>query len=489
MSEPLVTTEQAENDLLACAVLVAETIETQEGYTEAMSVLALRYAAKGEVEQAATIADTIDDPFTRDKTYLEIAVRAYSNGNRDLAFDLIESMNDYSFKALAEGQIAVIAADNGEFEEALEIANKMDDSSATLADIALRIFDSGDVTTAKELIAKIEFASSRAFAYNEISSRHLKAERKEESVNALMVSLSSVEKIEFEEEKAVAFIETANRFVEVEKIDKAKGLLEKAKTISIGMDDGDSRDSILVTLSLTHARLQEFDTAGEFLDEIADPMQAVSCLVGIAKEHKQAGDKESCLSFLDEAYEIATGADLFLARSVYRRNALLATIAFRYAECDEFEKAVTAIKAVDADLERRGALSGLTVFYIQNNQEENAAKTVDEIDDDYSRALCLTRMSETDGVHLEEAEKLAQTIQHKYQKTIALAEIAERYNLKEEKETADKLLTEAVELIPHINDKYEKVLALSHLSVKYDRAEKDLDDSAKKVLREIVVAL
>ena len=488
MSESLVNIEQAESDLLACAAYIADTIETQEGYTEAMSLLALRYLAKGEVEHAANIADTIDDPFTQDKTYFEIAVRAFTSGNRDLAFDLIENIDDYSFKALAQGQIAMSAAEKNEFDEALEIANNMDDSSSTIAEIALRIFDAGDVPKAKELISKIDFANSRAYAYAEISSKHLKAERKIEAVNALMTALAAVDRIEFDEDKAVAFIEIANKFAEAEDTEKARSFFAKAAGICLKMDEGDNRDSLISSLGLAHARLRDFDKANEFLDEIADPMQAVSCLAGVANEHKQAGDKETCLSLLDEALEIATGADLFLARSVARRNSLLAGIAFRFAECGEFEKSIEAANAIDADLERRSAQSVLALYYAQHNEEENASKTLDEIDDGYSRAMCLVQMSEFDENRLDEAKTLAQTIQHKYHKAIALAEIAENYHLKEKHEEAGELLFESLKLTPEISDKYEKVLALSRLSAKYDRAEKDLGDEEKKVLRDIIVA-
>jgi tetratricopeptide (TPR) repeat protein len=500
MSEPKMSEEHAEPDLLSCAVRVADSIETHEGHAEAMSVIALRYAAIGETEQAANLADAIEDPFVRDKTLSEIALRANELDQRDFALDLLSSVDDLSFQTLATGQIAVRAAEKGDYSEALEIAGNLDDPSATQSDIALRVFDAGEVSKAKEIISAIEYAGSRAYAYNEIASRHLLAGRKEEAVNALVTALAAIDRIDFSEEKISALIESANKHREAGDLtDKATSLLDQAREICEGVEEGITRDDFLSNLSLAYSRLGRFEKADECLDEISDPMLTASCLVGIATEHKLDGETDKALELLDEAYEIATSADLFLARSVYQRNNLLANMAIRYADLDRYEKAINAAKAIDSDEVRRVALMEIAMFYARLKGElETARQTANEIEDLYARSLCrlhlsveLAALSEDEEAFklLEESRSLAQQIGHNYHKALAFAEISERYRARELYDVANDLLFQSLNLSPEISDKYEVALLLTQLSTKYGSANKEIGEKEREVLRHITINL
>lgn len=484
--------------MLACAVYVADTIETQEGYTGAMNVIALRYAMIGDVERAATLADIIEDPFTRDHTYAEIAKKAEELGEYEFAQELIDSVEDYSFKTLAIGNIAVYAAEKGDFEKAIEIANGMDDSSSTIAEIALRMADTGEFSSAKELISSIEYAGSRAYAYNELASKHLKEGRKEEASNALMTALAAIDRVEFPEDEASLLIESANKYHEAGNDEKILSLLEKAYMICEKLDEGDSRDNLLSHLSIAFARIGKFENANECLDEINDPMQAVSCLIGVANEYKQAGEKEKALELFDEAYQMATGADLFLARSVTQRDNLLSNLTLHYAAIDENEKAIDTAKMIEADDSRRFALTELAAFYTRSNKIEEVRAAVDEIDEDFSRCFCLMRLSDILWAaenrdealkFLDEAKTLAQEIRHNYQKAIALSEVSERYRLKEFESEADEFLSQSVQLSHDVKDRYEMAVLLSHLFAKYDSAGKEIGDGEKEVLQQIVAKL
>ena len=202
---------------------------------------------------------------------------------------------------------------------------------------------------------------------------------------------------------------------------------------------------------------------------------------------------------MDEAFEIATGAELFLARSVYQRDNIYSNMALHYADCSEHEKAINTAKAISTDETRRVALTELASFYARENLlTDNALNVANEIDDDYARCLCLMRVSDVlwksenkdEALKvLDDAKNIAEGIKHNYQRAIALSEISERYRLKEMTNEADDFLSQAIQLSSDIKDKYEQSILLAHLSTKYDNAAKEIGESEKDVLRKIVVKL
>src|SRR5215210_6912624 len=101
MSEYLIDDELAEQDLLACAARVAETIDNLEGYAEAITGVAARYADAGQLEFAAALVET--------------AVKAAEAGQDDYAFQLLSTIEDPSFQAQATSQIAVKRAEAGDY--------------------------------------------------------------------------------------------------------------------------------------------------------------------------------------------------------------------------------------------------------------------------------------------------------------------------------------------------------------------------------------
>ena len=73
MSERLISREQAGNDVLACAAFLAENIKSSDGRAEAMRVIVPRYLAAGNVDLAAALSDTVEDPFSRDRLLIAVA--------------------------------------------------------------------------------------------------------------------------------------------------------------------------------------------------------------------------------------------------------------------------------------------------------------------------------------------------------------------------------------------------------------------------------
>ncbi|MEO7660244.1 MAG: hypothetical protein ABIV48_11575, partial [Pyrinomonadaceae bacterium] len=64
MSDYFISTEQAGNDVLACAAFVAERIKSSDGHSEAMNAVIPLYLAKGNVDLAAELSNAVNDPYS-----------------------------------------------------------------------------------------------------------------------------------------------------------------------------------------------------------------------------------------------------------------------------------------------------------------------------------------------------------------------------------------------------------------------------------------
>ena len=106
MTQYLIDDELAEQDLLACATRVAETIDNVEGHAETMASAAARYADAGQFDFAVALAETITDPYTRDRALAHITVKSFEAGESEYAFQLLETIEDTSFQAEATAQMA-----------------------------------------------------------------------------------------------------------------------------------------------------------------------------------------------------------------------------------------------------------------------------------------------------------------------------------------------------------------------------------------------
>src|ERR1051325_341280 len=99
MTEYLIDDELAEQDLLACATRVAETIDNVEGHAETMAGSAARYADAAQFDLAVALAETISDPYTRDRALAHIAVKSFEAGESEYASNLVGTIEDPSFRS------------------------------------------------------------------------------------------------------------------------------------------------------------------------------------------------------------------------------------------------------------------------------------------------------------------------------------------------------------------------------------------------------
>jgi hypothetical protein len=73
MAEHLISTADAQQNLLACAAFLAEDIKSADGHAEAMRAILPFYLEKNEVDLAAEFANSVEDPFMRDRLLTIVA--------------------------------------------------------------------------------------------------------------------------------------------------------------------------------------------------------------------------------------------------------------------------------------------------------------------------------------------------------------------------------------------------------------------------------
>ena len=158
MSEHQISIEQAETNLLSCATLLAGNIKSADGFAEAMKEIVPRYLQKNNVDLAAELADTIDDPFMRDRLLTLVAEKCAAINDDEYAFQPVGAHRRFRQRAQAREHIALQKAANGDFAaKALEIAGTLNHADYAFAEIATRQAETGDEAMAFQTLERIDF--------------------------------------------------------------------------------------------------------------------------------------------------------------------------------------------------------------------------------------------------------------------------------------------------------------------------------------------
>src|SRR6476659_8341471 len=101
MSEHFISYEDAQHDLLTAAAYLAERIKSNDGRAEAMNAVVPRFVKLGNVDLAAELANSVDDPFTRDKLLAEVAEKCAQIDDDEYAIQLAESAEEFGLRSQA----------------------------------------------------------------------------------------------------------------------------------------------------------------------------------------------------------------------------------------------------------------------------------------------------------------------------------------------------------------------------------------------------
>jgi tetratricopeptide (TPR) repeat protein len=494
MPEHQISIEKAENDLLACAALLAENIKSSDGHGEAMLEIVPFYLEKGEVDLAAQLADAIEDPFVRDRLLTVTAEKCAAIDDDEYAFQLVESIEDYSSQGAARERIAVQKSAKGEFEKALRIADSLDHADDAFAAIAVRQVVAGDETNALKTIEKIDLANAKVNALQNIALLNLQKGETAKAVEYLDKAAATAAEIEFVEEKIRAFTQIGNLFVEIERRDRAIETLDRAKTFAEKLDNF-HREFLLANAALGFLRAGSLELADRTLDLVSDKTQIASCLSGFAQIFWSNDEKTEALETLEEAYAILKSQRETETRDSRAKFQVFGAIASQFARFEKAERAIEIAQENVDETEKTAALAQIAQVCTLQGRDELARQSISAMGDDTQKMFALigvsdakNKLNERDKAIglLNEAAALSETVPQFASRSTAYNELAARFLKYGESERAREISFENLTIISQIRDESSRAVALSQLAGIYEQAEFTLNEAEKSILRTMI---
>lgn len=490
----LIERELAERDLLACAAFVAERIGGADAHSEGIANVALRYAAKNELDLAAGLADTIQDPHARDTVLSRIAEFCIEFDDDEYGFQIAEAIEDDGFRQDALQKIAIRQAAKNRFDDALATVEKIDDPSATTGDLAVRFAFAGDEIKARELLEQIDFTSVRVQVLNGIAAAHQKRGERAAAQTALNEALAESVHVEFVEEKSQLLLDIAAQFLELDDRAAALAILTEVKQIADSLDSR-FRAQVYARIAELHARADDFDAAERTLEKITDLEQAATARLWFANEYLRRGDEARAASNLEETLQIvksrlgrfAGGGDAPF--NVWR------SVAVGFLRLGKYERALEIAVENPLESERNEALRQIAAFAAADGKDDFARQALNEIRDLSWRVgalLALARKAEDNGEHEKSAEftreaaNLTEDIEQPFLRAEALSNLISQLAANNKIAEAQQALSETLQTVAAINGKSRQVESLARLGETIENAKLELNDQMRQSLNTIV---
>src|SRR3982751_5241960 len=303
MAEYFIAYEDAVHDLFAAAAFIGERIKSGDGRAAAMSAIVPRYLSRNNVDLAAELANTIDDPFTRDKLLTETAEKCAEIDDDEYALQLADSVEEFGLKQQAFERIALQKINKGQVEKAFETAESIHHPDYVYAAAAVYAAMNGKPDEAKADLAKVEFPSAKISALQSMAMSELAGGNKEACVDLLNQAQAAAADIEHNEERIRTLCDIWNHFVDAARNDLAIAAYDTARQEAEQLDNV-HRDSFIAAAVMGFLHAGSMDTADRTLDLISDKTQMSNCLLAFAKFYWDRGEKDEALDALDESYQI-----------------------------------------------------------------------------------------------------------------------------------------------------------------------------------------
>jgi tetratricopeptide (TPR) repeat protein len=493
VNEGFTDDNDAEVGFLDCAVQIAQAIDSLEGRSEILSLIAFKYAESGQLDAAVDLADTINDSYLRDQALAGIAAQCIRVGDGDYAHKLSEMIEDETAYALATEQMAVAYAESGAFEKSIEVAHRLDDSAPTLSRIALACVAGGFPDRALQVARSIEYADLKAPVLVELAGKALHDGRSPEAIELLQEATKVAEEIEFSEQRTSTLVAIGSLNKECGREEQALEVLSRAHLLCSESEDR-SKDSDLAQIAGGFAELQRYDQADQVIEEIENPFQFAHATAKVAFEYHRAGDSTRALTLLAQAVEIVRGEDVYGKQSLLMRESLLEELAGCYAIVGHYEEAMQVTGWINAQDQQHRTLSEIAKQCVSSGNHNRAFEVAEQIKDNYARVICevgiVNAFIASDQLALADhtlSQTLARsaTVERAYQKASALMEIAPRLARREQAAKASEVLFEALTTLALIEGRYLQSQALISVADKYLELGLEAGEREQVVLDEI----
>jgi tetratricopeptide (TPR) repeat protein len=494
MAEHLISIEDARENVLACAAYLAEGIRSSDGHAEAIRAILPFYLEKNDVDLAAEFANSIDDPFMRDRLLTLVAERCAAIGDDDYGLQLIEAIEEYGMQAQARERMGLAKSAQGDFEKAFEIADALEHPDNVLAAIAVNAAEDGKDEVFTRAVGEIELPYMKAVTLQTVAAQKIDKEEKRTAVELLEKAQETAEEIDFTEEKIRALSDLASYFTDAGRRDRAIETLDKAKQIAVTLDNI-HRDAFLSNIAYGFFRAGSIELGDRTLDLVGDKTQIASTLVGFAKEYWTREEKSEALETLEEAYAVLKSQHEKETRSSKAKFELFSTIAALFASYEKPERAIEIAQEIPGESEQTTALAQIAQIATLKGADDFARQSVQAIAEDAARLTALIGVADAqkrrdrneDAVDtLNEAAHLAESVPQLASRSAAFNELARRFAEFGETGRAREITHENLETIASIRDESNQAVALVALSDIYEKNDFELTDAEKQVLQAMI---
>ncbi len=494
MAEHFISLDEAQNDVLACATYLAEEIGSAEGYGAAMTTLVPRYLEQNNVDLAAQLADTVADPFVRDKLLILVAGKCAAIDDDEYAFQLADAIEDHGLQEMARERIALAKSSKSNFETALEVAKNLEHPSNAYAGIAIDQTKVGEQESAEKTIEMIDFPAAKVAALQNAAMINLQKSAMEKAVELLEKAADTANDIEHDEEEIRAWTEIAVHFIEAGRNDKAVETFTKAKAVAETLDNI-HRDSFLAGIAHGLLRAGSIELADRTLDLVKDKTQISSCLVGFAQEYGAKGENGEALEALEEAYAILKSQRDAETRDTRAKLALFSTIAVQFAKFEKPERAIEiAQENIDAG-EQLKALAQIAQVCVSQERDEIARQALDAMFDEGQKMFALIGMADAKNTAgkaedslslLTEADEKIEVVPQLSLRLSACIELADRFAKHGKTETVHDLLREGLATVAELRGESIQSVALASLAEAFERHGIEMSEEDRKLLFQMV---
>lgn len=494
MSEHLISRAEAESDLLACAAYLAESIQSNDGRAQAMTAVVPRYLARGAVDLAAELANTVDDPFVRDRLLIAVAETCAETDDDEYALQLIEVMDDPGMQAQGLERIGTRLAMSGGTDKARTVAETMDHGDNVLAAIAVRQHADGRSEDALATIGEIDFPAAAAHAFVTMAAESIEKENSEQAADLLERALTPAGEIEHEEERIRSMIDIGNSFIFAKRSDRAVETFDKAREYAEVLGNV-HRDNFLAAASLGFMRAGSMEFADRTLDTVADKTQIATALLGFAREYWKRDERDDAIEALEEAYAIAKSQHEKETRDSKARFSLLTNIAVQFAGFERGERAMEIAHEIEDPDAESNALGQIGRIMTVQRNDDLALTAVRSIKEDADRMFALIALSdaaaaddkEKAATDLGEAYTLAEEVPQLASRSSAYNAIARRFFDLGDADRSREVVGHNLGIIASIKDESTVASALAELSDVYENAKFEIDATDREIIQQSIL--
>lgn len=494
MSDHFISREDAGSDLLSAATFLAERITSVDGHADAISAVVPQYLAKGNVDLAAELANSVDDPYTRERLLIAVAEKCAELDDDEYALQLADAVEDPGLRGEAMERVGLRQAQRGKLDSAREMAAKMIHPDAVLGAIAVRQAVDGFEDEALQTICAMDYSLIAVSALHEIAGSMLHDGDPAKAVEFLDRATVEADKIEHDEEKARAFCDLGSAFLDAGRNDRAIETFDKAKATAETIDNM-HRDAFLSLAAQGFLRAGSIELADRTLDLVADKTHIASCLLGYAREFWRKDERAEAIEALEEAHAILESQREKETRDHKSRFRLFTQIAAQFAGFEKGERGIEIAEGIKDEGERMSALSQIAAVLTVRKEDEQARQAYRAITEDGDRVFALIGMSDAKENNdereaaldlLNEAVALAEAVPQLTFRAGAYGEIGKRFYSYGETKTAQTVFEDATITISQVRDESSKAIALASIARTHGETDLTLSDVSSETLSTIV---